>query len=110
MSHSSSQNFIPKLKDHILFRLWKLDISYCDHTFTAKEHNTVIILNHTIYSHQTMQVYHTTYDLRHKYDTVNPRTHADVMVLSGETRPSHPYWYARVLGIYQIETWLNDGA
>jgi hypothetical protein len=29
------------------------------------------------------------------------------MVLSGETRPRHPYWYARVLGIYHMDVWLN---
>jgi hypothetical protein len=56
-----------------------------------------------------MQVYYTTYDLRREYDTINPRTHADVIVLSGETTPRHPYWYARTLGIYHVETWLNDG-
>jgi hypothetical protein len=108
--HVCRQSFIPKLKDHILFRLQKLDISHCDHTFTDEEHNTVIIPNHTIYSLQMMQVHYTTYDLRREYDTVNPKTHPDVMVLSGETMPRHPYWYARVLGIYQVETWLNDGA
>jgi hypothetical protein len=108
-SDTSSQNFIPKLKDHILFRLWKLDITYCNHTFTAEEHNSIIIPNNTIYSVQTMRVYYTTYDLRREYDTINPRTHSDVMVLLGETTPSHPYWYARILGIYHTETWLNDG-
>jgi hypothetical protein len=108
--HVCRQSFIPKLKDHILFRLQRLDISHCDHTFTDEEHNTVIIPNHTIYSLQMMQVHYTTYDLRREYDTVNPKTHPDVMVLSGETMPRHPYWYARVLGIYQVETWLNDGA
>ncbi|KAG2055079.1 hypothetical protein BDR06DRAFT_831505, partial [Suillus hirtellus] len=30
-----------------------------------------------------------------------------VMVLSGETSPSHPYWYARVLGIYHLDVWLE---
>jgi hypothetical protein len=108
VAHNFHQHFIPKLKDHILFRLRKLDISYCDHTFTNEERNTVIIPNHTIYSLQTMQVHYITYDLRHEYDTVNPRTHADVMVLSGETKPTHPYWYARVLGIYQVEAWLAN--
>jgi hypothetical protein len=57
-----------------------------------------------------MQVHYTTYNLRHKYDTINPRTHGDVMVLSGETTPSHPYWYAQVLGIYHMEVWLRDEA
>lgn len=74
-----------------------------------EEHNSVIIPNNVIYSVQTMQVNYTTYDLRREYDTISPRTHADVMVLSGETTPSHPYWYARILGIYHVETWLNDG-
>lgn len=53
------------------------------------------------------QVHYTTYDLRREYDTINPRTHADIMVLSGESMPRHPYWYARVLGIYHMNVWLN---
>jgi hypothetical protein len=106
-THSGYQKFIPKLKDHILYRLHKLDVSYCNHTFTNEEHNSVIIPNDMIYSVHTMQVHYTTYDMRRKYDTINPRTHANVMVLSGETMPTHPYWYAHVLGIYHIESWLN---
>jgi hypothetical protein len=85
-----------------------LDVSYCDHSFTEEERNSVIIPNNIIYSVQTMQVHYTTYDLRREYDTINPRTHGDVMVLSGETAPSHPYWYARVLGIYHLEVLLNN--
>lgn len=45
--------------------------------------------------------------MRREYDTINPKTHGDVMVLSGESSPSHPYWYARVLGIYHVDTWLQ---
>jgi hypothetical protein len=56
-----------------------------------------------------MQVDYTMYNLRCEYDTISPRTYGDVMVLSGETTPSHPYWYAHILGIYHMETWLNDG-
>ncbi|KAG2052923.1 hypothetical protein BDR06DRAFT_1009062 [Suillus hirtellus] len=104
------KNFLPKLKDHILYRLQKLDISHCDHTFTDEEHNSVIIPNNIIYSIQTMQVYYTTYDLRREHNTINPRAHADIMVVSGEMIPTHPYWYACVLGIYHMETWVNDGS
>ncbi|KAG2046937.1 hypothetical protein BDR06DRAFT_1014331 [Suillus hirtellus] len=103
----ATKNFIPKLKDHILYRLKKLDVSHCDRTFSDKERNSVIIPNNTVYSVKTMQVHYTTYDMRREYDTINPRTSADLMVLSGETSPSHPYWYARVLGIYHMETWLK---
>jgi hypothetical protein len=35
------------------------------------------------------QVRYTTYDLRREYDTITLRTHPDIMVLSGETRPLH---------------------
>jgi hypothetical protein len=108
VAHGDCQNFFPKLKDHILYRLSELDVSCCDHTFTEEERNSVIIPNNTIYSVQTMQVHFTTYDMRREYDTINSRTHGDVMVLSGETAPSHPYWYARVLGIYHLEVWLNN--
>jgi hypothetical protein len=56
----------------------------------------------------TWQVHYTTYDLRREYDVINPRTHPNIMVLSGETKPHHPYWYARVLGIYHMDVWLRD--
>ncbi|KAG2049218.1 hypothetical protein BDR06DRAFT_894176, partial [Suillus hirtellus] len=101
------KNFILRLKDHILYRLKKLDISHCDYTFTDEERRQVIIPNNIVYSAQTMQVYYMTYDTRCEYDTINPKTHGDVMVLSGESAPSHPYWYAHVLGIYHIDTWLQ---
>jgi hypothetical protein len=29
------------------------------------------------------------------------------MVLSGENKPQHPYWYARVLGIYHMDVKFN---
>jgi hypothetical protein len=45
-----------------------------------------------------------TYDLHHETDTVNPHTdHCDIMLLSqndDNSATSHPFCYARVLGIY----------
>ncbi|KAG2060429.1 hypothetical protein BDR06DRAFT_849385, partial [Suillus hirtellus] len=58
------KKFIPKLKDHVLYRLRKLDVSYCDFTFSDEERRSVIIPNDTIYLVQTMQVHYTTYDIR----------------------------------------------
>ncbi|KAF9466647.1 hypothetical protein BDZ94DRAFT_1157658, partial [Collybia nuda] len=44
---------------------------------------------------------YTTYDIRRDQDSMNPRTHCDVMLYSPETDPtSHPFWYARVLGVF----------
>ena len=46
---------------------------------------------------------YTTYDLWREQDSVTLRTHPDVMVLSQETdEQRHPYWYARVLHIFQV--------
>jgi len=48
-----------------------------------------------------LRVNYTTYDVRRDQDSMNPRTSADVMVLSPETgRRAHPFWYARVLGVF----------
>lgn len=63
--------------------------------------------SHRLSSYIILQVHYTTYDLRREYEVINPRTHPDVMVLSGETTPQHPYWYARVLGIYHMDAWLS---
>jgi hypothetical protein len=47
-----------------------------------------------------------TYDMWHTQDSINPQTHPDIMLLSGEDHDDsdpHPYWYAWVLGIYHAE-------
>ena len=42
-----------------------------------------------------------TYDMRREQDSLNPCTHANIMVLSPEDDPSaHPYWYAHIIRIY----------
>lgn len=42
--------------------------------------------------------------MRRDQDTINPATQPNVMVLSPEKTPgAHPFWYARVLGIYHLE-------
>lgn len=42
--------------------------------------------------------------MRRGQDTMNPRTHSDVMVASAETEPgAHPFWYARILGVFHAK-------
>jgi hypothetical protein len=53
----------------------------------------------------TARFNYTSYDARHMQDTVKPCSHTDVMVLSHEDETSgapHPYWYARVVGIFYV--------
>lgn len=73
-------------------------------TYTNNERDTVEILNNRLYKHKAMRVNYTTYDMRREQDTINPRTRPDIMLLSHEDEGDsyHPYWYARVLGIFHV--------
>lgn len=72
--------------------------------FTAAQRNSIHIINNRIYRHKVLRVNYTTYDLRRAQDSLNPRTRADVMVLAheDENENPHPYWYARVIGIFHV--------
>jgi hypothetical protein len=65
-----------------------------------------MMLNNVIYAHKALRINFTTYDNRRDQDTINPRTHSDIMMLSRDE--SHPYCYARVLGIYHAMVQLNS--
>jgi len=76
--------------------------------FTPVDRRAVLITNNTIYRHKVLRINYTTYDLRRAQDSINPRIpgHGDIMVLSPENEDEnedpHPYWYARILGIYHV--------
>lgn len=91
---------MPQLKDHLLSRLLDLPYDGEEHTFSDAESNTVTIIGGKIYKHKNFRINYTTYDLRRSQDCVNPRSEApDIMVLAHEDS-DHPYWYARVLGVF----------
>ena len=70
----------------------------------------MVFFRDRVYKHKVLRVNYTTYDCRRAQDSLNPRTQADVMVLShdddapGHAGPHafHHYWYARILGIYHV--------
>ena len=104
------QNFIPKLKTHLLGRL--LDYPFDgdeESAFSAAERNSIRIVNDCIYASKVLRVNFTTYDMRRDQDSMNPHMHCDVMVLSPETEPNaHQYWYARILGVFHAKV-LHTG-
>jgi hypothetical protein len=65
-----------------------------------------MVFNNIIYVHKALRINFTTYDNRRDQDTINPRTHSDVMMLSSLS--NHPYCYACVLGIYHASIQLNS--
>lgn len=105
----SPQNFIPRLKDHLLSRLLGQEFDGDEVEYTDEDRRTVRIVGDHIYSAKVLRVNYTSYDMRCDQDSMNPRTHCDVMVLSTETGPNaHPYWYARVLGVFHAKV-LHSG-
>jgi hypothetical protein len=58
------------------------------------------LVNDRIYRHKVLRINYTTYNVRRSQDSLNPRTHGDIMVLSQDDSDSHPYWYARIVGIF----------
>ncbi|KAJ3524830.1 hypothetical protein NM688_g8495 [Phlebia brevispora] len=96
-------NFEGRLKDHLLRRL--SDIEDEDQTFTDEDRRNIVIVGDRLYRHKAIRVNYTTYDLRRAQDSLNPRTHADIMVQSHEDedeRDPHPYWYARIVGVFHV--------
>jgi hypothetical protein len=57
-----------------------------------------------IYRLATLRVEYTTYDCRRSQDSIGVNgDHRDIFVAAGDSNDTtgvHPYWYARVLGIY----------
>lgn len=95
------------LKNHILARRRGGEYDGDEEVFSNEDHNYLRICDNRVYSVQTLAVNYTTYDVRRDRDTINPRTHCDVMVASPDTSAkAHRFWYARVLGICYV--WVCD--
>ena len=113
LTNSFGQDFIPKLKDHILSRLSGCAYDGDEVTFSEAERDSIRFVNNKLYRHKTLRINYTTYDLRRQQDSINPRTHSDVMLLSHEDSDeeidAHPYWYARVVGIFHVDI-IHNGA
>ncbi|KAF8838869.1 hypothetical protein BDN67DRAFT_991113 [Paxillus ammoniavirescens] len=96
------QDFIPRLKDHLLARLCGLTYDSDEYDFSDEDRKCVVITNNKMYHHSMFRVNYTTYDLQREQDTVNPLTCANIMVLSHEDERTHPYWYARVIQVFHV--------
>jgi hypothetical protein len=105
----SFQDFIPKLKTHLLGRLLGEAFDGDEPRFSGEARNSVRIIGNKIYSAKVLRINYTTYDMRRDQDSMNPRTSCDVMVISPEKQcGAHPYWYARVLGVFHAQV-LHTG-
>ncbi|KAL1937168.1 hypothetical protein VTO73DRAFT_14510 [Trametes versicolor] len=91
------KDFLPSLRRHILARLTGKD----ENSIPAAWTNSLDIKDDRIYSHKVVRFNYPTYDMRRAQDSLNPRTHADIILLAEDDHTDDfPYWYARVVGVY----------
>ncbi|KAG6912799.1 hypothetical protein DXG01_012040, partial [Tephrocybe rancida] len=104
-------DFIPKLKKHLLPRIQALLVHEPQDGLPPPGDNlradwqSVLLRQERIYKHNIMRVHFTSYDVRRGADVIHINTsHRNIMVFNpdfdGDSNTSHPYLYARVLGIY----------
>lgn len=102
-SHIPSQNFVTKLKTHLLHQVTESrNIPSAD----ENDISTIILKDDRMYQHNIARFNFTMYDVRRAQDVVNPWTsHCNVMVLSGDNdreSQGHRFVYGKVLGIYHV--------
>ncbi|KAF8955983.1 hypothetical protein BDZ97DRAFT_1672464, partial [Flammula alnicola] len=104
------RKFLPRLKTYFLSMKYGNAIPGEDPKFSDSELSQVIIKDNFIFSHATVAFNFTTYDIRHDQDTVNVNSgRRDIMLPSFEDdHHTHPYWYARVLGIYHANVFYGQ--
>ena len=96
------QDFIPNLKDHLLARILHRQYDPEPLSFTDYDRNRVQIVGKRLEQRYTMTINYTTYDLQRGSDKINMKGRPYVIALS-HSDPSHPYVYARVLGIHRVK-------
>ncbi|EKM78993.1 hypothetical protein AGABI1DRAFT_75575 [Agaricus bisporus var. burnettii JB137-S8] len=105
------KDFLPKLRRHLFMQLIGYTSGRDEDEITDEESQSVQILNERLYSHEVFRVNYTTYDLRRTQDSINPKTHPDIMVLSPEEDNGkstfHPYWYARIIKIFHANVYFR---
>lgn len=105
------QDFIPRLKDHLFARYTNIPYDGDEHAFSDAERDKISFVSSRIYKHDVFRVNYTSYDMRREQDSVNVRTHPYIMVLAHEDEDEedkmHPYWYAKVLGIFHVNVRIS---
>ncbi|KAI0038029.1 hypothetical protein FA95DRAFT_1478129, partial [Auriscalpium vulgare] len=102
-AHPALKDFRTRLVDHILSRVLN---DPNRHDFTDAERNTIFIARNRMHLHKVLRINYTTYDCRREQDSINPRTHPHIVLLSPDDPDDpafHPFLYAQVHLIFHVE-------
>ncbi|KAJ3826559.1 hypothetical protein F5880DRAFT_1476040, partial [Lentinula raphanica] len=101
------QDFVRKLKRQILYQLFAQVLGKdAPAEISNAELNALIIKGNKLFKHKVIRINYTTYDLRRDQDSINPRTHPDIITLSS-TDSSHPFTYGRIIGIFHANVMFS---
>ncbi|KIM55155.1 hypothetical protein SCLCIDRAFT_30580 [Scleroderma citrinum Foug A] len=93
-SDPAVKNFVTKLKDHLLSRLYGYEYDSDEHSFTEEERNDLQVVGglNWIIESIILRVNYTTYDIHQEQDVMRPGPACFVMTLSREDEPNaHPF-------------------
>ncbi|KIJ29828.1 hypothetical protein M422DRAFT_187908 [Sphaerobolus stellatus SS14] len=97
----------PAIKEHLLARILGCNSTDDEVNFSHQERMRVLIVDDCMFEHARLCVNYTSYDLRRCQDSLSPKGHhRDIMVDAQDDPDSpifHPYWYARIIGIYHVK-------
>lgn len=97
------QGFILRLKNHLLARILGKD--YHETVEPREELEQLTFQHDRIYRHAKIKVNYTSYDVRRCQDVIRPCTPKcfgliPSMEEASVGTPFHPFWYAKVMGVY----------
>ncbi|KAI0323247.1 hypothetical protein GY45DRAFT_1264953, partial [Cubamyces sp. BRFM 1775] len=102
------KDFYHKLQVHAYKRLSESRTGQALDGDISSEHlRNLRLVRNRMYLHKVLRINYTSYDMRREQDSINPRSHADVLMLAppGE---AHPYLYARLVSIFHVNAVLLD--
>ncbi|KAL5476569.1 hypothetical protein ACEPAI_3249 [Sanghuangporus weigelae] len=94
------KNFWKNLHSHLLARVLLRDE---DDEFSSEEIDGLQFRLDKLYWHKVIRVNYTAYDVRREQDSLNPRSHPNITLLSSDSDMPHPYLYARILGLFHVD-------
>ncbi|KAB5588767.1 hypothetical protein CTheo_7785 [Ceratobasidium theobromae] len=103
-SDPALKEFVLRLKNHLLARI--LGENYQEENGHSDAQIMKLSFQHDrIYRHAKIKINYTSYDVRRSQDIIRPHTpKCFALVPSVEdnnlTTPSHPFWYAKVIGVF----------
>ncbi|KAF7299950.1 hypothetical protein HMN09_01002900 [Mycena chlorophos] len=103
-------NIRVKLQNHLLGRFLHPEYSTDGSEYTYIDRNRIIIANNNrVHIHKVLRVNYTDYAGRRGQDSMNSRTHADVMTLAPEdSAGDHPFEYFRIIGVWHVDVQYRE--